>query len=170
MVILLFSNSIVRKCLPHKNFPKKLKALIIGVMRRKMLLAVGLLGLGAVSVLLIVLFANSSGRATACQNLIYGMERGEVEETYAMLSDPAQNHVPIDEWAEQVDFVQRMFAGRENAPELIDSIEETAAFDGGKATTETYRVESKFGPWEASCTLFESADGKIGSFRADIGI
>lgn len=143
--------------------------LIIHIMTRKkrLLLIVVVI---AVFVVFIISLISRGGQATACQELIYGMEDGDVEGTYAMLSDPAQQHVPIEEWGGQVDFVQQMYAGREEPPELIDTTEETPAATGDKATIETYRVVTDFGPWEAKCVFYESSGGQIGSFSTDIGV
>lgn len=138
-------------------------------MQRKKLLAIGLLALALVLVLLLSFLPNRSGQASACQNLIYSMEDGDVEGTYAMLSDTVKAHVSLEQWQEQVDFVQRMYIGREDPPELIDRTEETVTGTDEQATIERYRIVTEFGPWEATCTFYESSGDQVGGFETDIG-
>lgn len=139
-------------------------------MNKKKLLVIIVLVAAIAMVALFALTGGRSGRATACQNLIYGMERGDVEETYAMLSESAQEITPIEEWQEDVEFVQNMYVGREEPPELIEEEETESPIDGQRIIQETYLIESDFGPWHATCVQFESSDRKIGSFNNSIGV
>lgn len=133
---------------------------------RKKLIILGILA--AAFLLMIFLIPGTRNKIveqkSACQSIITGVREGDADGTYTLLSEAARDLTSESDWGEQVQRTQQLLTGGVNKPELISSEESEDVTAGQIAITETYRVDSEFGPWDAVCALYKSDNGAISSF------
>lgn len=134
---------------------------------RRRLIILGIVAVVAIIAVIIVVSRGGIGTQTnACQNMIIGMRNGDVEGTYAMLSESARRVNPQENWQQLVGKYHGWLEGGTETPWFIstETLEGTED-DPGNSTTMRYRFDSPTGEWDGICVFYGSENNGMGSFN-----